>query len=138
MEKIKKTYEEANEIFNVLCTIDVTPQDKLSYSVAKLVNAYKLIIRRYNDRVSDINVKHCFVDEKGVIQYEMVGETKNYKFTKEELQKKIEEIQKLDKEEVEVPIYVYTGPARQPDIHMSKKIILDGILFKFEEPKDSE
>lgn len=136
MEKIKKTYEEANEIFNVLCSIDLTTQDKLSYSVAKLINAYKKIIRRYNDKVSDINIKHCFVDEKGVIQYEMVGEQKNYKFTKDELNKKIEAIQKLDQEEVEVPFYIYNGPARVPDVHISIKMILDGILFKLEEPKE--
>lgn len=138
MEKIKKTYTEAIQIVSCLSVIDTKVKDKLSYAVVKLIGGYRSIIERYNEEVSDINVKHCFTNEKGIIEYDTVGESQNFKYTREAMQQKKKDIKALNSREIEVPIYIYDGPDRDPDISIGIKVALEGILFKSQETTDKK
>lgn len=130
METIKKTRQEFQYIFQNLLAIKTDQGDKLSYYVARLVEAHKKIKLVVDTGISDINHKYCLTDkETGAILYDIVGQDQRFKFDKKGQDEAAKEINKYLEVEIDVPVFIYSGPSRNPDVPLSMKMALEGILF---------
>jgi seryl-tRNA synthetase len=113
METTQQTYKRINTFINVanVLTSQEVEGNKLAKD-SKLVYAFRRVMPKcqdamadYNEQVEDINVKHASVDKDGNLLKE-VGE---YKYTKENAQKRLTEIRELFKTKThEVPQYFAT------------------------------
>lgn len=73
-------------------------QTKLYKSVESVLKQCKPLIEEYNEKLSEINLENCLVDER--TKKVLVDANGNYEFTKESLKAKQKQIKELLKEEV--------------------------------------
>ena len=101
---IKKLIEFANVGGSYLAK---EKKDKLSYAIEKVSKrSLKRIFEDHNDRIADIEIDLCSVDEKGNILKDEKG---NLCYTKENLKKKRDQLKKLLDYEVDIEPHVVEG-----------------------------
>lgn len=127
-----KTFKEIVTYINVGSTINTEYKGtKIEYAYNKVASKLIKHIEDYNNEIEDVNIENCSVDEKGVIVYDIVGNSRQYRFTKENLRKKRKEIALLyekwnDKEFEIVPHIVSEIPETLPT---EIKDILTGFII---------
>lgn len=102
---MKVTYEKFLEIFSILSNVDIHKEDKFHYAVMKLLQSYKGIYKKYNQKCFDINLKFAYEDPiTRIVQKDAKG---SFIYTKEEMQKREEALRVLHEQgEVEIPVYL--------------------------------
>lgn len=103
--KTKKTNREIVDFIN-LAAVWLNKKDvketKFIYALKKVNKRMMRLFEIYQEGIEDINVKHCAVDGDGVIKRDDRGQ---YKFTRDGMQNRNDEIRKLSKESVEIEPY---------------------------------
>lgn len=93
----------------------------------RVTEANRKAQEKFNDKLEDIKIDLCSVDEKGNIIRELIGDSLQYKFTKEnqkELNKKAKEIQVKELE------FEFTGLLVCPDnLTDEQKEVFAGVLI---------
>lgn len=98
--KVKRTYLEMFTFINVASNyIKNTPEEtKLKKCVENVIKQCKPLVEDYNEKLSEINLKHCLVDEK--TKKVLVNTEGGFEYTKEALSAKNKEVQELLKQEI--------------------------------------
>ena len=95
--------------------------------VKRVTDANKIAQENFKEKLEDIKIDLCSIDEKGNIIHELMGDSLQYKFTKEnqkELNKKAREIQIKELE------FDFTGLLVCPDnLTDEQKEVFAGVLI---------
>lgn len=137
METKKISYQKLGDILAAAETIDTEVKDKLSYYVGKLAGKLKEKSKQYQEKITDINIKHCSVDEKGDIKKDSNG---GLIFKKDALSDRNKDVRVLSEQEVEVDFSNCICPVKTRVLKLPIQIIdeLNGVLFEVTESDFSE
>lgn len=101
---IKKTFSEILQFLNLGGElINLYPKTKLAIAIKKVSQSIDPIIKEYYRELEKIKIRHCYTDERGVVEFLILKDAKGnekveYKYTKEGLQKRLEEQEKFNEE----------------------------------------
>ena len=98
-------------------------ESKMSYAIKKIGKRLKTIFEYYNEKINEIGINNCSVDDKQNIIKDEKGELV---FTKENLIKKNKESKALLSTEVEIEPYICT---EIPELTEEEKEVFEGILI---------
>ncbi len=117
-------------------------KDKLSYAVEEyFIPNLKTALTSYFKKKGKIFLDNALTGKDGEILYEEginKDGSKDYKFSKEGMAKLQDEVEKLNKEEAELEVYVATDFQRAIGFHSSVKELYNGILWEMDLKKISE
>lgn len=125
-----KSYQECFEFFNVASQwLAKNPEDsKMKYALTKMNRKIGKINEKYKDKVEEINIECCAVDDKGII---LRGDNNSYQYNKEGLLERNKKVNELFRSEVEVEPYFATEPAT--NLTETEKEVFTGFVIKEEE-----
>lgn len=110
-----KTYREVFTFINAAAIWLEKNKDesKLRYAVKKILKACQTIGTLYQEKIEDIDIEHCSVDEK--TQNILKDERGEMTFTKDSIRKRNEARRKLFETSVEVATHFATDPGNLGD-----------------------
>jgi len=131
MKNMKKTVKDYNWALQIANAIK-EENYPIAYAAKKFFEKNKKFQEDLQEKVSAVALEHCSVDDKGNIDWEVVGQNKDFKFTKENKKKYDAEIKKIYAEEIEVTKdMIYLCP---PDRLYINVKIEGGQIIKFDNP----
>lgn len=111
--KIKITYKEAIKLQKMLAAIDA--QDlKTKFAIGKILKNLDSIIEEYSSELSEIQLNHAAIDDKGLL---VLDEKGNFKFTPDNQRILIRLIANLKNKEVEFEPYILPFNAEIEELH---------------------
>lgn len=133
---ITKTTYEAIAMFINISEAWVKAQEgkktKLSYAISRVRPRADKLWAKYQNLVEDMNIDHCVVDEKGIIEKDAFGQ---YKFTKEGLKNRNHQRQELFENEVQIkPNFALEIPDSLTDF---EHFVFEGFVLKAAEDTET-
>src|SRR5256886_1676243 len=102
-----KTYKEVIQFVNAAANyITQHPEEnKLKYALTKVQKSATKLIEDYNERLEDLRIDHCSVDDKGIILRDANG---GYVFTRDGLKALVHGQRDLIGQSVEIQEHIVT------------------------------
>jgi hypothetical protein len=99
-------------------------ETRIHYALRKLIKQCNKLIVVYQEKIEELNIDNCSVDEKGII---LRDERNEYKFTKEGLKKRNEQRrEEYEKLQVITPFYITDkSPLSEADIDNFRGFIVE-------------
>lgn len=104
-----KTYQEVIRFVNAATNYASQNHDenKLKYALTKTQKSVAKVVEEYNEKLEDLRIDHCSVDEKGIILRDANG---NYLFGRDGLKALVQGQRALNNQNVEVQEHIAEIP----------------------------
>lgn len=133
---MKKTYREVNEFSAVATAYTVQHADsgntKPKYGLTQMLKRLRGRIEDLQERLSDLNVEHAAVDDKGVL---LTDERGQFRYTKEGLLARNKAHRAVMNEEVEIEPYYITD---FPDLTDAERDVFTGFVLRAEKSEAAQ
>lgn len=131
---MKRTLSEIGEIQSVLAGISTMDNDKLTYSVKKVIaninKAINPVIAELNEKIADAQATYAATDEKGII---ITDENGKYQFApkgaKDLAKKKKQLLDEYNRKEIEFEPFLSPACSRIGELDLYTIEILTGIII---------
>jgi hypothetical protein len=100
---------------------------KFAWALHRMVKRAQTVIDDYNEKVQELNIEHCSVDEKGNILENGRG---GYTYTKDALLKRNKAQNDLTKQDVEIEPYMAKDV---PELKFNERLMFEGFVIPKEE-----